>query len=386
MLTQNYVDMITSYIQELLATNNRVIIPNYGAFLVRATSKGKDSNNLEEKLSDVYFSPFLKFNDELLERFIIKKEGITKDQASDKIKDFIEEVKLKLTNDSVYNIPKFGQFTMDKQGKVVFTPIMKESDVITAESEKPKETTKKETKKSTTKTGKEPVKKSASKAKSTKTTEKEIAAEIKQEEIIIKEEVKETIKAEEKPIMPEVKTPFSAQKTEIKQTPLKKTSSVNKGLVWSIAIGLPLAAIFIWALLNFDTVNKILKKEKKTETKIEKIATEKAVKENTEITKPETAINENIEQPIDAANIQEPIKPSEIQKKYYIIAGSFKNQKYADSYQKSLVEKGFPAERLGERNGMYAVSYNSFTDKTQALAEYKIITREKGLTAWILYF
>jgi nucleoid DNA-binding protein len=371
--------MITSYIQELLATNNRVIIPNYGAFLVRATSKGKDSNNLEEKLNDVYFSPFLKFNDELLEKFIIKKEGITKELASDKIKDFIEEVKLKLTNDSEYDIPKFGQFTMDKQGKVVFTPLMKESDVIKAESEKPKETTKKETKKSSTKTVKEPVKKVAAKSKS---IEKEIAAESNQAEIIIKEE----IKTEEKPIMPELKTPVSAPKTEIKQTPLKKTSSVNKGLVWSIAIGLPLAAIFIWTLLNFDTVNKILKKEKKTETKIEKIATEKTVIENTEIAEPETAINENIEQVADATNTQEPIQPAEVQKKYYIIAGSFKNQKYADSYQKSLIEKGFPAERLGERNGMYAVSYNSFTDKTQALAEYKIITREKGLTAWILYF
>ncbi|MGE0089012.1 MAG: SPOR domain-containing protein [Bacteroidales bacterium] len=378
--------MITSYIQELLATNNRVIIPNYGAFLVRATSKGKDSNNLEEKLSDVYFSPFLKFNDELLERFIIKKEGITKDLASVKIKDFIEEIKLKLTDDSVYDIPKFGQFTMDKQGKVAFTPIVNESGIKDTESEKPKETTKKETKKTSTKTGKEPVKKVTAKAKSAKSTEKEIAPEIKQEELIIKEEVKQTIKTEEKPIMPEIKTPFSTSKAEKEQTTVKKASSVNKGLVWSIAIGLPLAAIFIWALLNFDTVNKILKKEKKQETKIEKIVTEKNINENTEVTEPESPITENTEQAIDASTTQEPIKSVEIQKKYYIIAGSFKNQKYADNYQKSLIEKGFPAERLGERNGMYAVSYSSFTDKTQALAEYKIITREKGLTAWILYF
>ena len=44
--------MIATYIQELLATNNRVIVPNYGAFLVRATSKSKDANTLEEKLKD----------------------------------------------------------------------------------------------------------------------------------------------------------------------------------------------------------------------------------------------------------------------------------------------------------------------------------------------
>ena len=55
--------MIATYIQELLANNNRVIVPNYGAFLVRATSKSKDAKTLEEKLLDIYFSPFLKFND-----------------------------------------------------------------------------------------------------------------------------------------------------------------------------------------------------------------------------------------------------------------------------------------------------------------------------------
>ena len=52
--------MIATYIQELLATNNRVIVPNYGAFLVRATSKSKDASTLKEKLKDVYFSPFLR--------------------------------------------------------------------------------------------------------------------------------------------------------------------------------------------------------------------------------------------------------------------------------------------------------------------------------------
>jgi len=152
--------MITSYIQELLSNNNRVIIPNYGAFLVRATSKGKDSTKLEDKLSDIYFSPFLKFNDELLERHIVKKEGVTKDQASEKIKLFIEEVKNKLNSDSIYDIKNFGQFTMDKQGKVLFNPVSIEKTNVEKESETPKEEIKKETKKSMAKTPKEPAKKS----------------------------------------------------------------------------------------------------------------------------------------------------------------------------------------------------------------------------------
>jgi len=378
--------MVTNYIQELLATNNRVIVPNYGAFLVRATSKGKDSNKLEEKLNDIYFSPFLKFNDELLERHIVKKEGITKDQAAGRIKDFIEEIKTKLTSDSVFDIKDFGQFTMDKQGKVVFTPVSKETETKELIEDKPKETAKKEPKKTASKTTKEPAKKASVKAKTTKEVEKILAVETKQEPEPIKAEIKPEIKVEEKSIIKaEIKAPVTASKLEIKHQS-KKTTKVNKGLVWSIAIGLPLAVIFIWALLNFDTINKIIKKEKKQEAKIEKRDTPKPIKDSTENVAEEIPANENTQQETTEALTKVTKEPAESQKKYYIIAGSFKNQQYADGYLKTLQEKGFPAERLAERNGMYAVSFNSFTDKTQALAEYKVITREKGLTAWILYY
>lgn len=379
--------MVTNYIQELLATNNRVIVPNYGAFLVRATSKGKDSNKLEEKLNDVYFSPFLKFNDELLERFIIKKEGITKDQAAAKIRNFIEEVKTKLNTDSVFDIKDFGQFTADKQGKVVFTPVSKELEVKEPDIEKPEKTIKKEPKKPTTKTVKEPTKKTTAKTKTNKETEIDLVVDTKPEAKPIIPDPKTEIKVVEKDIIkPEQKTPIAITKTVIKPTQPKKETSVNKGLVWSVAIGLPLAAIFIWALLNFDTINKIIKKEKKQEPKIEKIVTAKPVEESTENIAKVASSDENIKQESTKTSPPQSNTQTDVQKKYYIVAGSFKNATYADTYLKTLQEKGFPAERLAERNGMYAVSYNSFTDKTQALAEYRIITREKGLTAWILYY
>ena len=89
--------MIEKYIQELLKDNNRVILPDFGAFLVRATSKHKDSNDLALKLPDVYFSPFLKFNDELLVKFVIEKEKITKEEAMIKIKAFIISISYSFT-------------------------------------------------------------------------------------------------------------------------------------------------------------------------------------------------------------------------------------------------------------------------------------------------
>ena len=79
-------------------------------------------------------------------------------------------------------------------------------------------------------------------------------------------------------------------------------------------------------------------------------------------------------------------KPLATQKKYYIIAGSFKNEKYAISYLNKLNAEGYNAEKLAERNGMHAVSFNSFADKRKAIAEYKFLAQEKGLQAWILYY
>lgn len=379
--------MIGTYIQELLATNNRVIIPNYGAFLVRATSKSKDSNTLEEKLADIYFSPFLKFNDELLEKHIIKKEGVTKEQAAEKIKQFIDDIKKELDQEKPYKIEGFGEFTADKQGKVIFTTVAKGKEVKKEET-KPKPAEKRTTTaKTTAKTT------SAAKAKATVKDEK-------------KEEKASTPAKEEKP------APAASKKEEDKKTDLKefkpeekkeeKTKQVekpiysykkekkpvNKGLIWTIAISVPVAAIFVWGILNFNTVKKVFLKDKvKTEKVVKKKTTDKkqVTKKAAEV-KAKTKSEEEKKQVEQKEKVAEKKKPVTPQKKYYIIAGSFKNESYANSYLNKLKGEGYNAEKLAERNGMYAVSFSSFTDKRKAIAEYKFITQEKGLQAWILYY
>lgn len=374
--------MIATYIQELLATNNRVIVPNYGAFLVRATSKSKDANTLKEKLKDIYFSPFLKFNDELLEKYIIKKEGVSKEQAAEKITKFIDEVKKELDLEKPYSIKDFGQFVADKQGKVQFITIVKEETTKKPEAEK------KPAKTTTTK--KTPAKKADSSEKiTTKETKPTIKKEVKKEEP--KKESKTTqqvgglkeFKPEENKETPVIK--------EQEKKPIysykKEKKPINKGLVWSIAIGLPVAAIFIWGILNFNTVKKVFTKEKSKTEKLAKKTTKKAPVKKTEKTastdqNKKTAGTKKTTTKTEA----KPVKPEVIQKKYYIIAGSFKNEKYAVSYLNKLKSEGFNAEKLAKRNGMHAVSYNSFTDKRKAIAEYKFIAQEKGLQAWILYY
>ena len=130
--------MIATYIKELLATNNRVIIPQFGAFLVRATSKHKDSKDLSKKIDDIYFSPFLKFNDELLVNHIVKKENSTQEEANTKIKDFVNEINKTLEAGKSYAIEGMGDFSMDKQGKIQFVVASGAKAETTEKKEEPK--------------------------------------------------------------------------------------------------------------------------------------------------------------------------------------------------------------------------------------------------------
>ena len=379
--------MIATYIQELLATNNRVIIPNFGAFLVRATSKNKDANTLDKKLKDIYFSPFLKFNDELLEKYIIKKENVSKEQATEKIKEFIETVKKELDNEKPFEIKDFGKFIIDKQGKVQFITVANEKDEESPKEEKKAAPTKAEepkTKKSTAqKTASPKTKKDDEKAKK---ADQEPPKETKKESVK-KTRLQEFTPEKEEPAKPEAPKTGSYR---------KEKQPLNKSVIWTVAIGVPIAVLLIFALINIDKIEAIFNKDKSktkatTEIAQEKKSTskEEKVAKTEEASKKQTADKKatvDTDKKTTTAAKQETKSAAPAQKKYYIIAGSFKNENYAERFLEDLKKQGYNAEKLGERNGMHAVSYNSFSDKRKALAEYRFLTQEKNLKAWILYY
>jgi len=377
--------MIATYIQELLATNNRVIIPNFGAFLVRATSKNKDANTLDKKLKDIYFSPFLKFNDELLEKYIIKKENVSKEQATEKIKEFIETVKKELDNEKPFEIKDFGKFIIDKQGKVQFITVANEKDEESPKEEKKATPTKAEETK-TKKTG-------PSKADTKKETKKEeTKKEPVKEDSAKKTNLQEFTPEKEEPAKPQKPTPESKTTSTRKQK-----EPLNKSVVWTVAIGVPVAILLVFALINIDKIEAVFTKDKsKEKTEITQQKKKPATQEKTdkEKTAKQAAATKTTEEKTAAKTekktapaAKQKTKPAATtQKKYYIIAGSFKNENYADRFLEDLKKQGYNAEKLAERNGMHAVSYNSFADKKKALAEYRYLTQEKELKAWILYY
>ena len=106
--------MLENYFKELLEKHNRVIIPDFGAFLVKDT--GDDRN-----ISNTTFSPFLRYNDGLVENFLSEKEQLTKSDASIKVREYVEQLKSRVESGEKVLLPGLGYFSQDTRGAIQFT-------------------------------------------------------------------------------------------------------------------------------------------------------------------------------------------------------------------------------------------------------------------------
>jgi len=389
--------MLDEYIKELIANNNRVIIPNFGAFLLRATSKNKNKKNLSEKIDDIYFSPFLKFNDELLVNHIIKTEGGDTQGAMNKINEYIRTIEEKVESDGVYRIEGLGEFHMDEQGKVQFKVYSSQDSQESSTAPKaapPKEsgpaaTTINEKAGKEKEPQKEPPQKKTTAPKASTSTPPSASKE---------QQAKKPAASRQAGTGSPSPPPSGGRKTA-----QKSGKGTNRGLVLSIAIGVPVAVVFIWAMLNFDTVQDLFKKDNgqtdmasaRQEQTTPAGKDKKQAGESTEApeeqqtagaSQQQPAAQETAEQPEPRSQARQQASSTASEKKFYIVAGSFKKRENAQSFRKKLVDQGYDAEMIGERNGMHAVSYASFQNKSQAQAELRRLRNQKELSAWLLYY
>ncbi|NVO11814.1 MAG: SPOR domain-containing protein [Bacteroidales bacterium] len=124
--------MNSKELAELIRQNTRIILPEFGAFLVKDNGeKGFNPNN-------VSFSPFLRYNDGMLEVFVAKSRGISKDEATKDVRDFVETIKNELLEKGVFPIEGLGLLKRDQRGGLSFTlsltsDIKVQSEVSTSE-------------------------------------------------------------------------------------------------------------------------------------------------------------------------------------------------------------------------------------------------------------
>ena len=407
------------YIIGLLDTNTRVIIPDFGAFII----KQKDPRL-------IVFNEFLRYNDGLLIEYVAKKENIEKDAAKKKVSEYVSLAGKNLKDNDEHLILGLGKLKKESTGKIAFEEGSKTAKKDTKKKESPKESIVKEEKKTTEEDTKKETAEKEAKAKEVpkvvpateqkieeakkvtqekpadvKTGEpasqekpadvkagepasKEKPVEMRAGESVSKAQEKKEILTKPKPLV----SPVIHKKVETRQ----RKRSNSQIIVWIILILVINAAIISWFVFN-DEIRGFLSKDSGSAVATEEGATDEpgdaetvsdepsvpgediAGKSGTDLPK------QNISEPVTAPEIEEEsISLSE--KRYYIVAGCFREENNANSLVDKLTQKGHDAEKFGKIGNLYAVSYASFIDRAEAQRKLRSVREEEAPEAWIVYY
>jgi cell division septation protein DedD len=389
------------YLQEILLAHLSVILPEFGAL------------SLNEDTKTVVFNPFVTYNDEKFENFLVEKHNIEKQAAANMVAQYVKEIQNHVNKGESFIIFKFGRFIKSKDDTVEFqnwaefnkelpkekktteakveeikveTIIEKvvEPEIIADKSEKVVEEKKKNTY----------VSSNEKEAKiETKAPEVEKATPI-QTEIPKKEAQKKEIpKKAEKPVKPP-KPP---------KVPKEKKERKKRSAFFYVNIALLLLLITGGVLigLNYSKVQTFLGF---TPKKIEQPAPVNDVEENMDV-EPEVTPEENNadstkmdEQNVTPPTIEKaPVKETTPAKKvvktnsyasssgsFHIIGGGFADPANAERFVTILQEKGLSAQVIGVFDGLSLVSMQSFSSRQEAQDALNNVASQSGIkNPWI---
>ena len=393
------------YLLQILESNNRVIVPEFGAFII------KQKNPLT-----IIFNEFLQYNDGMLVDAISKKESIDRDSAKKKIDEFIVKMNSELESKGNFTLPGIGIVTKGTSGK------------ISLEKEGAQSAGKKETKQAGTPEKKPAQSKATKKAASPKeakeskeetieiVNEKPAKEELKVEE---KPKVEEKIKVEEKPKVaqetpkpekelpkeekPKIATetdsqfkkPIEEKKTEkpiyeTRSTYVKSYESDNNNrnrgrlIIWLIIIVVINGALIGYFFYSEEISSLFTKKSTET-IEAETYQEDQLQPETTESPEEEfkdmTTQDVEEEKPVQKTeNFRTPVQSGP---RFYVVAGVFSDENNADNLVIELRNKGYNAEKFGKIGKLHAVSYNVYSTKAEADRELHRIQSEVDPEAWI---
>ncbi|MDR1707234.1 MAG: SPOR domain-containing protein [Prevotella sp.] len=109
---------IFKYLEYSLFVHNYVVIPGLGGFIINLDS-AYPGVNIESPKFKVAFNPELNHDDGILVSYIVKDEKLSYNAASQRIKDFVKELKRDLQNDVVVSFG-FGRIFLDKERNISF--------------------------------------------------------------------------------------------------------------------------------------------------------------------------------------------------------------------------------------------------------------------------
>lgn len=367
------------YIIEILESNNRLIVPELGAFIVKQRTPLK-----------IVFNEFLQYNDNMLVETISKKENIDISEAKNRIDKFTHEIKSILNQGEYYALDKLGDLIKNPSGKIILCEpnSVFEKSILYQDNDIPIEIEEAEA----PETNMEPV--SEDSASKTELHEKSelIESETPKPELIesqisepeikkISEEpkpsVKEKEKSENKEVEIEIPKPYViSEDVNVNREPSTiKTKSV---VIWTLII--LLANMVIAGIFLRNHIGNFFRKNVETVQPV--IAIDSAKTQDSTITSVlDTTIKDVITSELSK---NEGIQTSQTIEgnRYYIVAGVFKNEANADNLVSELIKKGFKPEKF-EKGEMFGVSYESFTSKDDAEKALIRIKSETDAGAWL---
>jgi len=397
------IDLMEKSINALLNSNLRVIIPDFGAFIIRQN---------EPRI--IVFNEFLRYNDGLLIEYIARTEGFETDIARNMVADYAVEVTKVLDSGKPYTIKGLGTLQKDSAGKIVFDFERTSKQTDTDEkSETEHPTPSVDEVKPPSKT------KSRRTAKSTARPEKEILAPVEATESLdvpgtgaddIRENPAEetipvptpelislddqAVSSEEIPVrkedqpVPSPEPVSSETKSSPVTVPLESTivpekptaNRINLILKWIILILFANAAILAWFTFG-DNIRGVFRGKSEPAGMMDSIFERLSDSVRAAATDT-TLIFKEVTGSITAGDSL--AKGEDL--RYYIVAGCFRDEVNADELVKTLKNKGFNAEKFGKIGNLYAVCFASFDDKEMAVKELKHIREEIHPEAWMTRF
>ena len=412
--------MTTEYLIELIKNNTRVIIPEFGAFLI------KDDGSGVFKPENLTFSPFLRYNDGMLEDNLASAKKITKDKAKELLANYTESLKQELTEKGTYELHEIGKLYLDKRGSIHFDAITATGNTST---EAPKPTPK-------AAEPKQPEPKPTPKQEEVKKEVTPPKAQEKKTEVVqtpekkVEEKTVETpTKTEPKPVTPK-QEPQKEKKIEaVKLTPTptkpkvtkeKSSGGTGKAILIGSLIGLALVVIVAGGWYMYDSgIFSSSKKEKVVEDKTmpssdtdEKLsdeanaADEPMASDDKQIEekqgKFDDEFNKLSEQMDETSNQNPDAKPSETrisntetpqsekvaasyikEGMYHLIVGSFRNVSYAEKFSDDMKTSGFKSRVIAQPTGMHAVTLGSFMTRQEAVDSMNV-WKAQHPNIWIL--
>lgn len=362
--------MIDKYIIELLETNNRVIVPDFGAFMVK----------IEAGKRTITFNDFLKYNDGLLVSHVAKQEKISKDDAYLTVRHFAIELQNTLKSTQKYTFANAGTLFKDERGNYRFQNEPNTPSAGTQSTNTPSSTVRLDL---------------------TETLEKRTTAE--PSKTLTNNNIKNTVEQTppspqqpQNPLRPAApQQPPQQAKPNVKPGPPpppgKGTMPGNKKGEKSKKSGLVMIIIAIVVMLAVGAGVFYLKydewsgKAEKERLLLEAKQREKALEEQQE--REAQRIQDSIRQVEEAAKQQEmaakQVAKQDNTKKYYLVAGSFNIENNARRFAERLRAQGYNSEVFMESHGYWRVSYNSYIDRKEAFAEYQKL-KDQDIQVWVI--